>query len=320
MKLEGVWIPLVTPFQDDRVDYPSYRKLIEHYSSKPIAGLIPLGTTGESPATSDDEFEEVLEKTMEYNGNKVPVYAGVGGSYTTKVVRQLKIAEKYGLQGILSVSPYYNRPDQRGIFEHFRRISESTALDIILYNIPYRTGRNMENDTIRRLAEFGNIRGLKDCSGSLEQTTQLLLHRPHKEFSILTGEDALFYTTLALGGDGGILASANLQTERFLEVYRRMRSNDHQGAWQVWREMAGFIPLLFGEPNPAPLKYCLYRLGLISSAETRLPLTGISDQLKARLDEYMEPAADPSAILSSPVTQATRSERRSDLSSLQKSV
>jgi 4-hydroxy-tetrahydrodipicolinate synthase len=276
---------------DDQVDFHSYRQLVDHYTAKPIAGLIPVGTTGESPAISDDEFEEVLEKTMEYNEGKVPVYAGVGGSYTAKVVKQLKIAEKYRIQGILSVSPYYNRPDQRGIFEHFRKISESTHLDIILYNIPYRTGRNIENTTIYRLAEFRNIRGLKDCSGSIDQTAQLLLNRPHDEFSILTGEDALFFITLTMGGDGGILASANLQTDSFLEVYRCIRENDHQGAFAKWKEIAGFIPMLFGEPNPAPLKYCLYRMGLIQSPETRLPLTGISDQLKARLDEFLHQSA-----------------------------
>jgi 4-hydroxy-tetrahydrodipicolinate synthase len=288
MKIEGIWIPLVTPFKDDAIDYDSYKELVDHYTAKSITGLIPVGTTGESPVLSDHEFEEILEKTMEYNDNRVPIYAGVGGNHTAKVVRQLKIAEKYKVQGILSVSPYYNRPDQKGIVEHFRKVSESTDLNIVLYNIPYRTGRNMENPTIYRLAECKNIIGLKDCSGNLEQSMQLLFNRPHAGFSILTGEDSLFYTTLVLGGDGGILAAANLHTEIFIDVYCSIRNNDHQSALAKWKEIAGFIPLLFEEPNPSPLKYCLHKKGLIRSPETRLPLTGISDHLKERLDAFFD--------------------------------
>ena len=157
-----------------------------------------------------------------------------------------------------------------------------------MYNIPYRTGRNMENATIHRLAECRNIIGIKDCSGNLEQSLQLLLDRPHEGFSILTGEDILFYTTLVHGGDGGILASANLHTELFADVYRSVRANDHHAALAKWKKLAAFIPLLFEEPNPAPIKYCLYKAGVLQSPETRLPLTEISDRLKEKLDEGLE--------------------------------
>jgi 4-hydroxy-tetrahydrodipicolinate synthase len=286
MKLSGVWVPLITPFENDVVDFESYKGLVEHYIGKGASGLIPLGTTGESPTVSEEEFEEIIDKTLEYVNGRVPVIVGLGGNNTSKIVKKLKVVEKYKVDGILSVCPYYNRPDQRGIYEHFKAVSEATALNIVIYNIPYRTGRNIENKTLRRLAEFKNIVGLKDSCGDLKQTMELLLDPP-SDFSILTGEDALFYTTLTLGGAGGILASSHLRTEDFISVYNSVRSNDYQAALRVWRELAEFIPMLFEEPNPSPLKYCLNKLGLIKSPEVRLPLTEISDDLRNKLNKFL---------------------------------
>ena len=295
MNIEGVWLPVVTPFHNDIVDLKSYRKLIEYYIDKKIDGIIPLGTTGESPTVEECEFERIVEKTMEYVDGRVPVFVGAGGNYTKEVVKRLKIVEKHHAAGVLSVSPYYNRPDQRGIYEHFRSVAESTSLDIILYNIPYRTGRNMENDTIYRLAELKNIVGLKDSCGDIKQTTALLLSPP-SEFSIMTGEDALFYTTLCLGGAGGILASAHLKTEEFLDVYHKIRANDHQGALEGWRPLSKLIPLLFEEPNPAPIKYCLNKMSLIESLELRLPLVPITEKLQMKLDDVLGFQEEPELL------------------------
>ena len=283
MQLNGVWLPIITPFKDDKIDYKSYKRMIDHYTEKGISGIIPLGTTGEIPTLSDYEFEEMIEKTMEYNKDRLPIYVGVGGNYTAKVIKKIKIAEYYDIQGILSVCPYYNRPSQEGIYSHFKNIAEETYLNIVLYNIPYRTGVNIENDTIYRLAEFKNIVGLKDSSGDIKQTMALLMNPP-KDFSILTGEDILFYTTLTMGGQGGILASSHLKTELFLDVYQKIKENNHAAAFEVWKQLYEFIPLLFKEPNPAPIKYCLKEKGLISSSEVRLPLTQITDPLKEKLD------------------------------------
>jgi 4-hydroxy-tetrahydrodipicolinate synthase len=283
MKVRGVWLPVVTPFKNEIVDLKSYKRLIDYYIEKGIDGIIPLGTTGESPVIEDCEFEKIIEKTMEYVGGRVPVFIGAGGNYTNKVIKLVKTVEKYGADGILSVSPYYSRPDQRGIYEHFKSIADSTELDILIYNIPYRTGRNIENDTIWRLSEIKNIVGLKDSCGDIKQT-MALLQDPPPGFSILTGEDILFYTTLALGGAGGILASAHLKTRDFIEVYDRMQANDHQGALPVWKGLASIIPLLFEEPNPTPLKYCLSKMSLIDSPETRLPLVPITEKLQSKLD------------------------------------
>ncbi len=286
MQLTGVWLPIITPFLEDKIDYKSYKKLIEHYSDKGISGLIPLGTTGEVPTLNDYEFEEMIEKTIEYNKENLPIYVGVGGNYTAKVINKLKIAEKYNIQGILSVCPYYNRPSQEGIYNHFKTIAEETKLNIIVYNIPYRTGTNIENETIYRLAEIENIVGLKDSCGDMKQTMSLLMNPP-KDFSILTGEDLLFYLTLTMGGHGGILASSHLKTEKFVEVYNKVKANDMEAAFEVWRELYDFIPLLFKEPNPAPIKHYLAELGLISSSEVRLPLTGISEPLKKQLNKFL---------------------------------
>ena len=286
MRIDGVWLPIITPFLEDKVDFKSYKKMIEHYISKGVTGIIPLGTTGESPTVGEDEFEEIIEKTMEYVHGRVPVIVGAGGNNTKKVQEKLKIVEKYKVNGVLSVSPYYNRPDQRGIYEHFLKLSETTDLDIIIYNIPYRTGRNIENETLFKLSELKNIIGVKDASGDIKQSLSLLLNAP-SDFSIMTGEDIFFYITLVYGGQGGILASSHVETESFIEVYNRVRKNDHQGAFEVWKKLAELIPLLFEEPNPSPIKYCLKKMGLIESPELRLPLVTISEKLQKKLDNYI---------------------------------
>lgn len=284
--ITGVWLPIITPFKENKIDYHSYKRLIDHYSDKGISGFIPLGTTGECPTLSDFEFEDMIEKTMEYNNRRLPVYVGVGGNCTAQVIKKLKIAEYYDIKGILSVCPYYNRPGQEGIYSHFKSIAEETPLDIVMYNIPYRTGVNMENETIYRLAEIKNIVGLKDCCGNIKQTTELLMNPP-EDFSILTGEDLLFFLTLTMGGHGGILSSSHLKTERFVEVYNKIKENDLEAALKIWKPLYDFIPLLFKEPNPAPVKYCLEQLSLIDSDEVRLPLTQISDELKDKLNRII---------------------------------
>jgi 4-hydroxy-tetrahydrodipicolinate synthase len=283
--LKGVWLPIVTPFSDNKIDYKSYKKLIDYYTPKGIKGLIPNGTTGESPTIEDYEFEALLEKTIEFNNNRLPIYYGLGGNNTAKILKLIKVVEKYKIDGILSVSPYFSRPDQNGIFEHFKAISDSTDLKIIIYNIPYRTGRNIENDTLFKLSGLENIVGVKDSCGNINQTMDLIFNRPDN-FFILTGEDILFYLNLALGGDGGILAASHLETEKFVSIMDSIDKNDQKTALATWKTIEKFIPLLFKEPNPAPIKYYLAKKGLIETAEVRLPLTGIPDNLKRELDKY----------------------------------
>jgi len=282
-KISGLWLPLVTPFKDGDVDFPSYERLIEHYIALGVDGLFPLGTTGESPALDDDEIDELVERTVAKAAGRVPVLVGVGGNATHKVEKTLRRLDRFAFEGIVSVCPYYNRPSQDGLIAHFRAIAAATDRDVLIYNIPYRTAVNLSNDSLLELAEVPNIAGVKDSSGSIAQSLELLQRKP-ADFSVLTGEDALFFTMMANGADGGILAASHLMTAGFVEVGRRFAANDVAGARAAWAPLASFVPLLFAEANPMPIKYLLWRQGLIASPECRLPLTRISDALARRLD------------------------------------
>jgi 4-hydroxy-tetrahydrodipicolinate synthase len=285
--LSGVYLPVVTPFYDNAIDYESYANLLNYYKKKGISGFIPLGTTGESPCITDDEYKRIIHVTLETVDGQLPVFAGIGGNFTDKVLKTIQEFENTGIAGILSVCPYYNRPNQNGLFQHFERISESTDLDIIIYNIPYRTGVNMSNDTLLKLSECNNIAGVKDSCGDIKQSLDLISQKP-EGFAVLTGEDHLFYTTLVNGGDGGILAAAHLYTDDFIDVCKCLENNDHKKALGIWKRIKGIIPKLFEEPNPGPLKYCLAALELIRSPETRAPLGDISISLQKQLDVHLE--------------------------------
>ena len=285
--LSGVWLPIVTPFHDDAVDFISYEKLLEHYIAAGISGLFPLGTTGESPTLDDDECDALVERTLGVVAGRVPVFVGIGSNSTAKTLKTLRRLDRYDFAGIVSVCPYYNRPSQEGLREHFRQIAAATDRQVVIYNIPYRTGVNLANDTLLELTERANIVGVKDSSGNLAQSLELLRRRP-PGFSIMTGEDNFYYTMLAHGGDGGILASAHLETGAFLAIYERMLANDHRGARRIWSGLETLVPLLFREANPMPIKYCLWRQGLLRSLECRLPLTRISPELAAALDRVLE--------------------------------
>jgi len=282
-KISGLWLPLVTPFKDGAVDFSSYERLIDHYLACGVDGLFPLGTTGEQPALDDDEIDELVERTVAQVAGRVPVFVGVGGNATHKVEKALGRLERFAFEGIVSVCPYYNRPSQDGLIAHFRRIAAATDRDVLIYNIPYRTAVNLLNDSLLELAQVPNIVGVKDSSGSIAQSLELLARKP-VDFSVLTGEDALYFTMMANGADGGILAASHLWTEGFVEVGRRFAANDLAGARAAWAPLASFVPLLFAEANPMPIKYLLWRQGLIASPECRLPLTRISDALARRLD------------------------------------
>ncbi|HTE37741.1 MAG TPA: 4-hydroxy-tetrahydrodipicolinate synthase [Reyranella sp.] len=282
-RISGLWLPLVTPFKDGAVDYASYERLVAHYIAAGVDGLFPLGTTGESPALDEAEIEALVERTLAVAAGRVPVFVGVGGNATHKVTKALKRLQRLPFEGIVSVCPYYNRPGQDGLIAHFRTVASATDRDVVIYNIPYRTAVNLSNDSLLELAEVPNIVGVKDSSGSLTQSLELLARKPDG-FSVLTGEDALYFTMMANGADGGILAASHIMTGRFIQVGRRFADNDIAGARAAWAPLASFVPLLFAEANPMPIKHLLWRQGLIASPECRLPLTRISDGLARRLD------------------------------------
>jgi 4-hydroxy-tetrahydrodipicolinate synthase len=285
--ISGIWLPVITPFLEGKVDLRCYDRLLEHYLAAGVTGIFPLGTTGESPTLDEDEMEAIIDRTLSVTAGRVPVFVGVGGNATRKVVKTLGRLQRYAFDGIVSVCPYYNRPSQDGLREHFTRIAEATDRPILIYNIPYRTSVNLSNDTLLELARLPNIVGVKDSSGSLVQSLDLLRRRPDG-FAVMTGEDASLYTTLAHGADGGILAASHVATELFLSVYAHMAANDHQAARAVWSRLETLVPLLFTEANPMPIKYALWKRGLISSPECRLPLTRISHELAGDLDQVLQ--------------------------------
>lgn len=293
-RLSGVWLPIVTPFRDGKIDFESYARLVRHYLELGIAGLIPLGTTGESPTIDDGEVEEIVERTLAVVKGRVPVFFGIGGNATHRVVKQLRRLERHAFDGILTVCPYYNRPSQSGMRAHFREIAEATDRRILIYNIPYRTGVNLSNDSLLELARIPNISGVKDSSGILAQSLDLLARRP-PDFSVLTGEDAHFLTMLKNGADGGILAAAHVSTRAFVRVAELMRAGRKAEAEGEWSALEPIVAALFAEPNPMPLKHWLWREGLIASRECRLPMDQVSRELQDRLDAmqaaYRRPVA-----------------------------
>jgi 4-hydroxy-tetrahydrodipicolinate synthase len=284
--ITGVWVPLVTPFKNGAVDLASYRRLIEHYIGKGVSGLFPLGTTGEGPTIDDDEEDAIVAETVDAVAGRVPVFVGIGGNATAKVIKTIKRLDRLEFSGIVSVCPYYNQPTQAGMREHFTAVAEATERQILIYNIPYRTSVNLTNETLLRLAELPNIVGVKDSSGSITQSLDLMASRP-AGFSVLTGEDALFFPQLCSGADGGILASAHVATDRFVNIAHHVAANDHLGARAIWQPLQRFIPRLFEEANPMPIKHCLWRQGLIASPECRLPLTSVSVELGRILDRML---------------------------------
>src|SRR3954470_3348370 len=237
---QGVWLPLITPFRDDTIDAASLRRLVGHFARKPLDGLIVGGTTGEGLTLDEAEFEQLVEITAAAQrelGFNVPLYLGISGSDTRKLAKWLARTADWPLDGYLIACPYYTRPSQAGLLGHFAALSEATARPIMLYNIPYRTGVNLGNEAMLRLAERANIVGVKDCCCDTLQSVELLRKRP-RGFAVLTGEDALFYGALMRGSDGGILASAHIQTEAFANVRRQVLAGDQLRAAAQWRQLA----------------------------------------------------------------------------------
>ncbi|MDB5360938.1 MAG: 4-hydroxy-tetrahydrodipicolinate synthase [Rhodospirillales bacterium] len=291
----GLWLPLITPFRDGRLDEVSLRRLLGFYAGEPIDGVILAATTGEGLTLDDEEVERLVAisaNEFERIGRRLPLYLGRSGSDTRQLVKALGRTASWPIDGYLIACPYYTRPSQDGLFHHFSALADNTGRPILIYNIPYRTGVNLGNETMLRLAERANIVGVKDCSAEPMQSFDLLRRRP-SGFSVLTGEDALFYGALTQGADGGILASAHVETRAFAEIRTRLLGGDQAGALADWYNLADLPRLLFAEPSPAPLKYWLWRAGLIDSPEVRLPMMPVSEALAGRIDREIARARHP---------------------------
>lgn len=288
--LQGLWLPLITPFRDGALDEVSLRRLVKHFAAEPVDGLILGATTGEGLTLDEAEAERLIAisaAALAEVGRRMPLYLGLSGSDTRKGIKALERTASWAVDGYLIACPYYTRPSQEGLSRHFSALADNTARPILIYNISYRTGVNLGNETMLRLAAHANIVGVKDCSADSAQSFDLLRRRPPC-FAVLTGEDALFCGALTQGADGGILASAHVETRAFAMIRSRLIEGDQAGALSDWRVLADLPRLLFSEPSPAPIKHWLWRVGLIDSPELRLPMTPVSDGLAARIDREIE--------------------------------
>jgi len=296
--LHGLWLPLVTPFRNGELDEISLRRLVRHYAALPVDGLILAATTGESLTLTSEETGRLVyaarDEAAAARRLGFPVLLGLSGSNTSALLETLARTAAWPIDGYLISCPYYSRPSQRGLELHFSALADRAVHPVILYNIPYRTGVNLGNEAMLRLAGHRNILGLKDCCADRNQSLDLVRRRP-QDFAVLTGEDAHYLEALSDGADGGILASAHIETETFAEIRKLVAAGERDAALACWNSVAELTRLLFAEPSPAPIKYWLWRAGLIDSAELRLPMTEVSPGLAALLDREIQRRAAAAA-------------------------
>jgi 4-hydroxy-tetrahydrodipicolinate synthase len=289
-RLRGLWLPLVTPFRNGELDEASLRRLVRHYANSPIDGLVLAATSGEGLSLGMSELEQLVtlaRSEISGSGRYLPICLGLSGAATAKMQGALDQTASWPIDGYLIASPYYTRPSQRGLLRHFSTLADHAAWPIVLYNIPYRTAVNLENATLLQLAAHPNIVGIKDCGADRAQSIDFLRRRP-PGFRVLTGEDAQYYEALADGADGAILLSAHIETDIFASVGTLLKQGDRDAAQARWDGISDLTELLFAEPSPAPAKYWLSRIGLIDSAEVRLPMVEVSAPLAARLDAEID--------------------------------
>ena len=281
----GSLVPIITPFRAGKVDRDSLERVIEFVLAAGSDGLIPCGTTGESATLSHEEHEEVVRLTIEIARKRVPVIAGTGSNSTAEAIRLTRSAEKAGANGALLISPYYNRPTQEGIFQHYKAIAESTSLPLIVYNIPARTGSKIEASTIARLSRVPGLLGVKEATGSIETTIDILA-AASKDFIVYCGEDLLNFPILACGGKGLISAMANVVPKPLADMARAANAGRWEEARRIHFELLDFVKVLFIETNPIPVKTACALMGLCS-AEMRLPLTPMSEANLEKLRQVL---------------------------------
>lgn len=277
---------LVTPFSKGRVDVQAFQKLVDWHVASGTHGLVPCGTTGETPTLSESEHQSLIKTCVEAAAGRVPVIAGAGSNSTEKAVGLARFAEKAGADGILVVTPYYNKPTQEGLFRHYKTINDAVGIPILLYSVPGRTGVEISVETVARLAALKNIVGIKDASVDLARPLQIRVALGDS-FIQLSGEDATVAAYLAQGGHGCISVTANVAPKLCATLHDSWQKKD----WKTFEKTRDILlPLhkaLFIETNPAPAKYCLARMGEIPSEELRLPLVTVTKATRTQLDAAM---------------------------------
>lgn len=283
----GCGTALVTPFRrDGSVDGPALHALVNWQIEQGIDFLVPLGTTGEAATLTESEWLHTVEAVVGSVAGRVPVFAGCSHNATHEAVaRARKLAGMWGLSGILTSNPYYNRPGQEGQYRHFRAIAEATPLPVLLYNIPSRTGTNLEPATVLRLAEIENIVGIKESSGNLAQITELLNNAPRR-FKVFSGDDGLALPVLALGGAGLISVASNVIPREMTAMVRAALENDYATARRINRQFYRLMQAHFWEPNPAPVKAVLAMIGKGEDV-LRLPMLPVSSETRRKLERLV---------------------------------
>src|SRR3989339_2003693 len=283
---KGSMVAMVTPFKNGKVDEKKLKELVEFQIKNKTSGIVPCGTTGESATLSWAEHERVIEVVIETVEKRVPVIAGTGSNSTEEAVMLTKQAAKSGADATLHVSPYYNRPTQKGLYLHFKAVAECADIPVILYNIASRTGVNIEPETIAKLArDCKNIAGVKEASGSLEQMSKIKALCP-AEFALISGDDALTLPVLSIGGSGVISVVANIVPKDTSDMVAAWLSGDHKKALKLHYKLLPLVKAMFVETNPIPVKTAMSLMGLCG-AELRLPLTQIEDANKLKLEKAM---------------------------------
>jgi 4-hydroxy-tetrahydrodipicolinate synthase len=284
MELFGCGTALITPFRaDGAVDEPALHSLVHHQIDNGIDLLVPCGTTGEASTLTDREWLRVIEVVCAAADGRVPVFAGCTSNSTQSAVdRVRRVSQSIGLTGILTANPYYNRPGQQGQFLHFKAIAEATDLPVLLYNIPSRTGTNLEPETVLRLAEIPNIIGIKESSGNMVQITELLTHAP-RTFRVFAGDDTLALPVLALGGAGLISVASNAIPAQMADLVRAALEGDWVTARRLNRQYFRLMQAHFWEPSPAPVKAVMAILGR-GPDHLRLPMVPVTKSTRSRLE------------------------------------
>ncbi len=284
----GTYTALVTPFRNDALDLDAFERLIEAQIAGGVSGIVPVGTTGESPTLSSEERHQVIASAVKFARGRCQVIAGTGSNSTRDAIAHTKEAEEIGADGALLVAPYYNKPSQEGLFRHFEAIAQSTSLKIMLYNIPGRCAIDVAADTVVRLAQAcPNIVAIKEASGSVDRVSELVGRLP-EGFTVLSGDDSLTLAFLAVGAVGVVSVASNIFPAEVSELVRLFLDGQATAARQIHRKFFALFKDIFIEPNPVPAKTVLAWRGVMS-AECRLPLVGMSpaneERLRKTLDE-----------------------------------
>ena len=272
--LEGTFTALITPFQNGELDERALRALIEGQIAGGVSGLVPCGTTGETPTLSGTEYDRVIRITIEQAAGRVPVIAGTGGNDTRATIARTRAAQAAGADGALIVTPYYNKPTQQGLYAHFAAIANATDLPIVLYNVPGRTGVNLLPETVLRLAELPSIIAVKEASGILDQSSQIV-GTADPSFSVLSGDDSLTLPIMSVGGHGVVSVVANIVPDAVSQMTSAALAGDFATARQIHLALFDLCRAMFVETNPVPVKTAAGLLGLCSP-EVRLPLAPLS--------------------------------------------